>query len=239
MELGPLGTLSFTWSFAHELLTVIIINLVLSGDNAVAISMAVRSLPAAQRKKGLIFGVGTAVVLLVALTFFVSRLLEIQVIRLVGGILITWIAAKLLMYSSQGGRKGKETATVYQAVKLILIANITMSTDNVLAVGAAVHGNFFLLFFGLAFSIPLLIFASNLLVVLMDKYPVIVYVGAAILGRVGGEMIVSDPLIVSYINPGIMLQYGIQAIFAVGVLGWGQFVLIKRERTSRSVGGLS
>ncbi len=235
MDLGQLGTISFTWSFFSDLLSIILINLVLSGDNAVVIAMAVRSLPARQKRKGIAFGAAIAVLLRVALTFFVSQLLQANGVRLFGGVLILWIAVKLFVDGSPDEAARKEAGSVYQAIKLILVADITMSTDNVLALGAAAHGNLFLLLFGLALSIPFVIFTSNLLSMLMDRHPVIIYIGAAILGRVGGEMIITDSLMISWINPGIALEYGTQAAFTIAVLIVGQ-VLVMRKKRKESAG---
>jgi YjbE family integral membrane protein len=206
------------WTFVSTLLNVIVINLVLSGDNAVAIAMAARSLPKEQRAKGMIFGAGGAVLLLVPFTFFVSQLLSIHFVRLAGGMMITWIAVKLLMEEVSEEACGKEVVSVFEAVKVIIVANITMSLDNVLAVAAASHGHLSLLIFGLGLSIPVVLFASNLLATLMNKYPFISYIGAAILGRVGGEMMVTDPFIVDKLAPGAVAQYTLEALFAVGVI---------------------
>ena len=111
---------------------------------------------------------------------------------------------------------------MWQAIRLIVIADITMSTDNVLAVAGASHGNLFLLIFGLVVSIPFVVFTSNLLSMLMDKYPLIILIGAAILGRVGGEMIITDPWIEKLVHPSRVLEYAVQVIFAVGVIAAGK-----------------
>ena len=192
---------SFRLEFFHALFSIVIIDLILAGDNAVVIAMAVRSLPADQRRKGIFFGAGAAVILRVILTFFVSQLLQINYIKLVGGCLILWIAVKLFVEGAPEESLDKEATTIGQAVKLIVIADITMSLDNMLAVGGASHGNLFLLLFGLGLSIPFVVLTSNLLSMLMDKYPIILYIGAAILGRVGGEMIITDPVVVSWLAP--------------------------------------
>ncbi|MDZ4383841.1 MAG: TerC family protein, partial [Thermodesulfovibrionia bacterium] len=117
-------------------------------------------------------------------------------------------------------------------VKLIVIADITMAIDNMLAVGGASHGNMFLLIFGLGLSVPLVVFTSNLLSILMDKYPIIIYIGAAILGKVGGEMIITDPFTVNILNPGKLFIYSTEAVFAVGVIIVGK--LLMRWKISRA-----
>lgn len=238
MDLGIFGTISFDLKFLSALFSIVIIDLILAGDNAVVIAMAVRSLPKEQRKKGIMFGAGAAVLLRVILTFFVAQLLQVSFIKLVGGILITWIAVKLFIEGAPEETIKKEATTVAQAIKIIVIADITMALDNMLAVGGASHGNLFLLLFGLGLSIPFVVFTSNLLSMLMDKYPIIIYIGAAILGKVGGEMIITDPVTVSILNPGKALQYAVEIAFAGGVIVTGKLWLkwkITREEKTEHV----
>jgi YjbE family integral membrane protein len=215
---------SLDWLFFANALNVIVINLILSGDNAVVIAMAVRSLPRRQRQWGIALGAGAAVVLRVALTFFVARLLDIQYIKLAGGFLITWIAVQLFV---EGAAEQKEQGakSLLQAMWLIMVADVTMSLDNVLAVAGASNGNLFLLIFGLTLSIPLVVFTSNFLSWLMDRYPIILYIGAAILGRVAGEMIFSDPAVVDWLNPPHWFATTMEAVFAVGVIVVGKLWL--------------
>jgi YjbE family integral membrane protein len=238
LDLGWFGTLSFDWQFVTGLLSIVIIDLILAGDNAVVIAMAVRSLPPKQRTKGILWGAGAAVILRVLATFFVSQLLLINFIKLVGGLLILWIAVKLFIQGVPEEGIEREAATIAQAVKIIVIADITMSIDNMLAVGGASHGNMFLLLFGLGFSIPLVVFTSNLLSMLMDRYPIIIYLGAAVLGRVGGEMIMTDPIVVSYLEPSKIAQYLVEATLAVGVIVAGRLWMKwmrKSEGTDREI----
>ncbi|MDI1319654.1 MAG: TerC family protein, partial [bacterium] len=173
------------------ILSIVLIDIVLAGDNAVVIALAVRTLPPKQRLMGIALGSAVAVVLRIGLTFVASQLLAINYVKLVGGLLILWIAVKLLVDNTGDEVQGKEAAGLWQAVWLILVADITMSLDNVLAVAGASKGSLPLLVFGLALSIPLVVFTSNLLSKLMDRYPVIIYVGAAILGKVGGDMVMT------------------------------------------------
>ena len=222
MDLGILGHISFNGDFLVSFFSIILINLILSGDNAVIIALAVRSLPRPQRIKGIAFGSSIAVILRVVLTFFASRLLEIQFIKFVGGALIVWIAVKLFVEVTDEKEVHKEAKSLWQAIRVILVADITMSLDNVLAVAAASKGNLFLLLFGLGLSIPLVVFTSNLLSKLMDKYPLVIYLGAAILGRVGGEMMISDPFVRQHFHPSQFVQYSVEALFMVGVLVTGK-----------------
>ncbi len=225
MDLGPLGSIDFSLAFFYNLVSIVIIDLILAGDNAVVIAMAVRSLPPEQRKKGIILGAGAAVVLRVALTFFISQLLQIPYLKLTGGILILWIAVKLFIEGAPGEESQREASTIFQAIKVIMIADITMSLDNMLAVGGASHGNLFLLIFGLGLSIPFIVFTSGILATLMDRYPIIIYLGAAILGRVGGDMILTDPTVAELFSPSAVVRYSIEAAFAAGVIVAGKILL--------------
>jgi len=229
VDLATIGS-HITWDlkFFTGILSIVLIDLVLAGDNAVVIAMAVQMLPKSQRFKGIAFGAGAAVVLRVVLTFFVAQLLQIKFLKLIGGAVILWIAVKLFV--DGGGEEGadNEAKNIWQAIKLIVIADITMSTDNVLAVAGASHGNLFLLLFGLALSIPLVVFTSNLLSLLMDKYPIIILLGAAVLGRVGGEMMITDPWVENLLHPTKVVEYGVQIFFTVGVVVLGKY-LVKRR----------
>jgi YjbE family integral membrane protein len=222
MDWGTLGQVTFNWDFIVGFFSIILINLILSGDNAVVIALAVRSLPRKQRIRGIAFGSALAVFLRVVLTFFAARLLEIQFIKFIGGALIVWIAVKLFVEGTEEGEAGKEAKTLVQAIWVIIVADTTMSLDNVLAVAAASKGNLFLLIFGLGLSIPLVVFTSNLLSMLMDKYPFLVYLGSAVLGRVGGEMMIADPFIDQVFHPSTIFQYSVQAFFTLGVLVAGK-----------------
>ncbi len=223
MDLDLLTQTIFNKDFVFGFVSIIIIDLVLAGDNAVVIAMAVRVLPKAQRLKGITFGAGAAVVLRVILTFFAAQLLQISYVKLAGGIVILWIAVKLFLEAGVDENGQKEARNLWQAIWVIVIADITMSTDNVLAVAAASKGNPFLLIFGLGLSIPFVVFASNLLSRLMDRYPIIIYIGAAILGRVGGEMMMTDPFVLKVLNPSKFLQYGVEVFCVVGVIGVGMW----------------
>lgn len=234
MDFGILGQIYFTWDFLIGFLSIIVIDLILAGDNAVVIALAVRSLPQNQRMKGIIFGAGAAVVLRVALTFFAAQLLQMQYVKFIGGILILWIAVKLFVEGAPDENIKRKAKTFWQAIWVIVIADITMSTDNVLAVAAASKGNLFLLIFGLGLSIPFVVFTSTLLSRLMDKYPVIIYIGAAILGRVGGEMIMTDPVIIQTFQPSTALQYAVEAFFTIGVIVAGKiWIRVKIARQEK------
>jgi YjbE family integral membrane protein len=189
----------FSPDFFLNLLSIILIDLVLAGDNSIVIAMAVQSLPKEKRFKGIIFGALAAVGLRVIFTFFASQLLIIPYVKLIGGAAILWIALKLMTDNSGEHSTQKSADSVWKAVWIILIADITMSIDNILAVAGASHGSLFLLLFGLGLSIPLVVFASSLISKFMDRFPVIMWIGAAILGKVGAEMIITDPIVIKHI----------------------------------------
>jgi YjbE family integral membrane protein len=205
-------------SFLFALMNIIFINIILSGDNAVVIAMAVRSLPDKQRQQGIIWGTAGAVILRIGLTFVAVKLLEVPFVKLAGGVLILWIAIKLLLGENDEGHE-KQVNGLIQAIGTILMADLVMSLDNVLGVAGASNGNMLLLFIGLATSIPIVVCASKLITRLMDRFPIIVVIGAMILGRVAGEMIASDPYMVRALhNPGHIMAYSLQVALAVGVV---------------------
>ncbi len=218
MDLGTLGTISFDWNFLSALIGVFIINVTLSSDNAVVIAIAVRSVARSQRTKGIILGTGATVVMNIVLTFFVARLLETPGVRLAGGLAILWLAVKRLVDVTPEEDSDIESRTLWQALRTIILANMTTSLDNMLAVGAASKGNLILVILGLGTSIPIVVFASNLLSILIDKYPIILYVGAAILGKVAGEMILTDPILTSLLAPSEHFMYVIEGFLAIGVI---------------------
>jgi YjbE family integral membrane protein len=222
LDFGVFGSITFDLTFLSSLASIVIIDLILAGDNAVVIAMAVRSLPREQRRKGILFGSAAAVALRVMVTFIAAQMLLINFIKLAGGAVILWIAVKLFVEGAPEENKEREASSIGQAIKIIVIADITMAVDNMLAVAGASHGNLFLLVFGLGLSIPFVVFTSNLLSVLMDRYPVIIYIGAGILGKVGGEMMITDPFVAAWLNPPKWIVYATEAFFAVGVIGAGK-----------------
>ncbi|HVN24121.1 MAG TPA: TerC family protein [Syntrophorhabdales bacterium] len=212
-----------TFEFLTGLVSIMFINIILSGDNAVVIAMAVRSLAPKKRRQGIILGTAGAVVLRIGLTFVAARLLEITFLKLAGGLMIGWLAIKLFVEGGPAVDQEREVATLGKAIVIILVADLIMSTDNVLAVAGASKGSLALLIFGLGTSIPLVVFASNMLSKLMDRYPIIVYCGAAVLGKVAGEMIITDPFVVKLLNaPGPYATYAAEGVCAVAVVVAGK-----------------
>ena len=233
-DFGWLGWISFDYTFLSALLSIILIDLVLAGDNAVVIALAVRNLPGKQKRWGIILGAGAAVMLRIVCTMFVAQMLRIPLLKFVGGALIAWIAVKLLTQEHED-EKVDQAANLIQAIKLIVIADIVMSLDNMLAVGGASKGNMFLLLFGLGFSIPLVVGTSTLLSMLMAKYPIIVVIGSAVLGKVAGEMMTTDALVQKWFALPPYVTYVAEATFAVGVVVVGKLILRKRKAQAEAV----
>ncbi|MGV0958941.1 MAG: TerC family protein [Limnohabitans sp.] len=206
------------------LIKIIWINIILSGDNAVVIALAARGLPAEQQKKAIMFGSGAAVVLRIALTVVAAKLLALSFLQIVGGLLLLWIGTQLLHGDDEEEGEGKEHAGLMTAIRTILIADLVMSLDNVIAVAAAAKGSMTLLVLGLAISIPLVIFGSQLMIKLMDRFPIIITFGAALIGWVGGETIVSDVALTSVVQANGWLHLagpalGAAVVLAIGKLG--------------------
>lgn len=190
------------WEWFTAVFYIVWIDIVLAGDNAVVIALAVRNLDERQRKLGILLGAGCAVALRAALTAVTTHLLLIPYLKLAGGILILWIAFKLLGQGDEDHGAGKGGAqSLWQAVWMILVADVTMSLDNVMAVGGAARGSYALIIFGLALSIPLVVFGSNLISKAMARYKIIVFIGAAILGKVAGEMLTTDAIVAAKLQP--------------------------------------
>jgi len=190
-------------SDAHNwvaLLEIIGVNIVLSGDNAVVIALACRTLPPAQQRLAIIFGAAGAIVLRAVLTVFAVLLLTRPYLKLAGGALLLWIAIKLLLPDDDGDGETEGHAGMFAAIKTIVIADLVMSLDNVLGVAAVAKGDVILLVLGLLISMPLIIYGSTLIMGLMGRFPVLITLGAALLGYVAGEMVVSDPVVVPWIE---------------------------------------
>lgn len=216
--------------FWIALLQIIGVNIVLSGDNAVVIALAARSLPAHQQKKAVFWGAGAAVVMRIVLTIFAVQLLKYPYLKLVGAVLLLWIAVKLLLPEHDGDDGIDASDNLMAAIKTILIADLVMSLDNVIAVAAAAKDSLTLLILGLGISIPLVIFGSTLLLKLMDRWPIIITIGAALLGWVAGEMAVSDPLIKEWVDANAaFLHWVAPAVGAVIVVVIGKWLAARIE----------
>lgn len=223
--------MTFDMAFVLRFLSITILDLTLAGDNAVVIGMAVRSLPEKQRNKGIFWGAFGAVALRVACTFVAAQLLLIPLLQFGGGVLLLWIAWKLLQNppGAESGEHIKASSGLMEAVKIIILADFVMSVDNMLAVAAASHGSFFLLMFGLGLSIPIILFCSAMVAKMMNKWPWLVIVGAGILGWVSGEMVVGDRMIGPYLEAiGKVAHYGIPLLLTAAIVVLG--ILIDKKR---------
>lgn len=203
---------------------IIMINIVLSGDNAVVIALACRTLPPEQQKKAILFGSVGAIVLRIVLTFFAVYLLTLPYLKLVGAALLLWIGVGLLKGDDEE-EKLEGHSNLAAAIKTIVIADLVMSLDNVIGVAAAAKGNIALLVIGLVISIPLIIFGSSLLLKVMGRFPIIITLGAGLLGWVAGEMALSDPAISGWAAQQHTLHTLAPAIGAVLVVATGKWLL--------------
>jgi YjbE family integral membrane protein len=210
--------------FWIALLQIIMINIVLSGDNAVVIALASRSLPPHQQKKAILFGSVGAIVMRLVLTFFAVMLLSQPYLKLVGAALLLWIGIGLLK-GDEGEGDLEAHSNLMAAIKTIIVADLVMSLDNVIGVAAAAKGNVPLLVVGLVISIPLIIFGSTIILKLMTRFPVIITIGAALLGWVAGEMAVSDPAVEGWMSAHHTVHMLAPAVGAVLVVAIGTWLM--------------
>lgn len=210
--------------------SIIVIDLLLCGDNALVIAAAVRALPARQRRVALTSGAALAVLIRVAITFVAARLLEVEFIQFAGGVIVAWIAVKVLTDAQAPDRAAASPRELWRAIGSIMLADLTMSADNILAVAGASKGHLWLMLFGLGLSIPLVITSSAFLALIMDRYPVTMYVGAGILGKVGGDMMLTDAFARKLMHPSNGLRYGIDAVLIMAIITAGR--LLSRYRTA-------
>jgi len=222
---------------------IIWVNILLSGDNAVVIALAARSLPPQQQKKAIMIGSGAAIALRIVLTLVAAQLLLLPYLKLIGALLLLYIGVTLLLPEDESDDGGSGlTSSMATAVRTILIADLVMSLDNVIAVAAAADGNVPLLIIGLATSIPLVIFGSTLLLKVIERFPAIVWAGAALLGFIAGEISVTDPAVVGWFAEqeaalglgGHRLQVLAGAVGAALVLGVGKVLLSRRASLADS-----
>lgn len=219
---------------ALKLLGIIWINVILSGDNAVVIALACRGLPDDKRRLGMILGAGVAVGLRIVFTILIAALLTTPFLKIVGGLLLLWIAVKLLSGDDEGGGV-KETDRLWHAVWTVVVADAVMSLDNVLAIAAVAQDSTVLLAIGLAISIPLIVAGAALIMALLDRLPLLVWAGAALLGWVAGEMLISDPWLVGQLGQelGHKAEIPTAIVGAVLVLAVG-YISRQRVETDRA-----
>jgi YjbE family integral membrane protein len=226
-----------TAQFWVDVFKIIVIDLLLSGDNAVVIALACRNLPQDQRKKGILYGVIGAIGLRVLLTFFAVNLLALPYLKLVGALLLLWIGIKLILPDEDAHGEGgiKAESHLWGAVKTIIVADLVMSLDNVIGVAGAAHGNALLLIFGLLVSIPLIAWSSQLVLKLIDRFPFIIYGGGALLGYVAGEMLVGEALFKPLLEAQHLLQELIPVACALFVLVLGKWIGARKAKSSEVV----
>jgi YjbE family integral membrane protein len=225
-----------TSTFWIALLQIIMINIVLSGDNAVVIALASRSLPPAQQKKAILFGSVGAIVLRLVLTFFAVYLLSLPYLKLIGAALLLWIGIGLLKgEDDEEELEGHSSLTA--AIKTIIVADLVMSLDNVIGVAAAAKGDVVLLVVGLVISIPLIIFGSTLILKLMERFPIIITIGAGLLGWVAGEMAISDPSVKAWTDQHHLLHWIAPAAGAIAVIALGKWLAAKAAGASHEAAG--
>jgi YjbE family integral membrane protein len=213
--------------YSHYLidcLSIIAIDLLLAGDNALVIALAVRALPKSQRRVALLAGAWLAVLIRIGVTFLAAKLLQVEYVQLAGGAFVVWIAVRVLRDARSPEREGASPGELWRAIGSIVVADLTMSTDNILAVAGASKGNPWLIVFGLALSIPLVVSSSTFLATVMDRYPLTMYIGVAILGRVGGEMILGDPFVGRLLHPSDALRYGVELMLMVAIVAAGRLL---------------
>ena len=219
--------------FALGVLKIVIIDLALAGDNALVIALAVRTLPKRQQFQGRLWGAGGAVGLRILFIAIISYLQEFPLLQLVGGLLLVWIGIKLVRQSDGGGEGAhvRQGTTLLEAIWIIIVADVVMSLDNVLGVAGAAEGDMRLVVFGIALSIPIVVWGSGVLAALMNRYPWIILIAGGILGEVAGKMIVHDKFLVRYVGdlPDVVewvIRLGLAAVIIL--VGW----LTARRRTA-------
>jgi YjbE family integral membrane protein len=200
-------------------LQIILINILLSGDNAVVIAMACRGLPQRQRYWGLAVGAGFAVTLRIIFTVIIAELMQFPYLKLFGGLALLYIAARLLLPGKADKNEVDAAANLWGAVWIIVVADVVMSFDNVIAIAAAAQGDLVLLAIGLAFSIPLILAGAALVMTLLDRFPILVWAGSALLGWVAGGVIATDPSISNRVTAAFGEEYAQQIALAAAVAG--------------------
>jgi YjbE family integral membrane protein len=222
-----------TPEFWLALVQIMLINIVLSGDNAVVIALACRSLPPEQQKRAIMFGSVGAIVLRVVLTFFAVFLLGLPYLKLVGAVLLLWIGVGLLK-GDDGEEELEGHSNLVAAIKTIIVADLVMSLDNVIGVAAAAKGNVVLLVVGLVVSIPLIIYGSTIILKLMNRFPLIITAGAALLGWVAGEMAVSDPAVTDWTTAHHSMHTIAPVAGALLVVATGKWLLSRNMAAQRA-----
>jgi YjbE family integral membrane protein len=222
-------------TFLAALAQIMLVNIVLSGDNAVVIALAARNLPVQHQRKAILWGSGGAIVLRIALTVVAVELLRIPFLQGIGGLLLVWIAVQLLIEEDEAQGAHHSHSDLLGAVKTILIADVVMSLDNTLAIAGVAKGNWPLLITGLALSIPLIVVGSTVIMKIMDRYPIVVYVGAALIAWTAGEMIDSDKAVEPFLPHIFHGTSYLSILLTAGVLGYGWWSNYRKGRSAHDV----
>jgi YjbE family integral membrane protein len=220
----------FSSAWLSALLAIVLIDLVLAGDNAIVIALAARNLPQHLQKKAIIWGTAGAVVMRTAMTIGVVWLLKIPGLMLVGGLGLVWIAYKLLVPHDGGSELHPKATTFWGAMRTIVIADALMGVDNVLGVAGAAHGAIDLVIVGLLISVPIVVGGSTLVLKLVERFPIIIYAGAAMLAYTAAHMIVSEPLLDAVFDPSALPRIATHALLIVGVLSAGWWATRRQQR---------
>ncbi|HJS32788.1 MAG TPA: TerC family protein [Alphaproteobacteria bacterium] len=220
--------------FWLALLQIIWVNIILSGDNAVVIALACRSLPPRQQKWGIILGAGAAVLLRVIFVLIISYLLELPYLKIIGGLLLFWIGYKLMMPEEGEGHGVEAGSNLMRAVTIVLWADLVMSLDNVIAIAAAARNDTLLIVIGLAISVPMVVFGATLMIKLLQRFPILVTLGAALIGYIGGEVVVTDFAVIDWVDANAhWLHWVGPAAGAIFVVAYGRWMARRaRERVA-------
>ncbi|MBE7106645.1 YjbE family putative metal transport protein [Bacillus cereus] len=223
-----------TLEFLSALLSIVIIDLVIAGDNAIVIGLIAKKLPKKQQKKAIFWGTVGAVIIRTLATLIAVWLLKIPGLLLVGGILVIWIAFKLVALTENPEEKNVTSKnSLWTAIRAIIIADIVISLDNVLAVAGASHGSFLLVFLGLLISIPIVIFGSSLFIIFVDRFPFIIYIGGGVIAWTAAKMIMHEPLLKTYFLNNAFLYWGTIILIVGSVLLAGKLKkLVMKERAT-------
>jgi len=219
---------SFDIDLLSRILRIVVIDLVLSGDNAVVIGLAARSLSLENRRRAIIFGGAGAVGLRILFTAMAAFLLDVPYLQALGGLLLLWIAYKLVKPQHHGVNI-TEAGSLSQAIRTIVLADVVMSLDNILAVGGAAHGSLVLLLFGLALSVPILLLGSELVARMLGRFPLLVYVGVIVLILTAAEMVLGDALIHERFDAGWPVVLGVSLVLSVAIIGLGRRTMRNSE----------
>lgn len=225
----------FSAAWFSALGAIILIDIVLAGDNAIVIALAARNLPAHLQRKAIIFGTAGAIVVRSAMTIGVVWLLKIPGLMLVGGLGLVWIAYKLIAPAAEDAHGGPVAQTFWGAMKTIIVADALMGVDNVLGVAGAAHGDFGLVVAGLLISIPIVIWGSSLVLKLVDRFPMVTQIGAAVLAFTAAKMIVSEPMLDNVFDHSLILRLAVYATIVAGVLAAGALAARAAQQRAGSI----